>query len=294
MLSVRFALIFILWLTVGKMSAQSDHVFKMTKENGHFYVDTSVNGVRAKLMFETGVPGFMIGDAFYAAHKESLGMDVKPCNEKIRYLGGLHNVTGSAQARLRIGEAIFEGPVKIVEGNADLKLPIHLLHHAADSSRIVRMDLKNSEFRVIDRAHLQELIKDVTPLDISFNKWNMPMVNTKLSMKVEGRNISITGNFIADMGNAALLFLNKSAEEVVKWLNDSGVSMKEARDKKGKLIAEGLYADKLTICDRKYNDVSVGVHPFKSMDEYGILGLKFFTMPTIFDFSNHKMYLCKE
>ena len=29
------------------------------------------------------------------------------------------------------------------------------------------------------------------------------------------------------------------------------------------------------------------------MDEYGILGLKFFDIPTIFDFSEKKLYLCK-
>ncbi len=70
--------------------------------------------------------------------------------------------------------------------------------------------------------------------------------------------------------------------------------MKEARDKNGKVVAEGLFADKLTICGRPYNDVSVGVNKFKSLDECGFLGVKFFTMPAVFDFDQGKMYLCKE
>ncbi len=77
-------------------------------------------------------------------------------------------------------------------------------------------------------------------------------------------------------------------------LADSQVQLKEARDKNGKVVAEGLFADKLTICGRPYNDVSVGVNKFKSLDECGFLGVKFFTMPAVFDFDKGKMYLCKE
>ena len=204
-------------------------------------------------------------------------MDVKVCDEKIHYLNGLYNVTASAEARLRIGDAYFEGPVKIVEGQSDLKMPIHMLHHSADSSSIVRMDLGNSEFRVISRESMQDQTKDATAFDISFNKWGMPVVNTRLSMDVGGRQVTIKGNFI---------------EAVQAALKESGVTLQAARDKNGKVVAEGLYADRLTICGKTNSGVSVGVHTFKSLDEYGFLGLKFFTMPTVFDFSNQKMYLC--
>ena len=295
----EFVAKFLLVLFVGLLSvlpttAQTDAVFKMVKENGHFYFTSSVNGVKAKLMFESGVPGFMMGDAFYEAHKDSLKMEVKPCDEKIRYLGGLHNVKLSAShARLRIGDAIFDGPVKIVEDDESLKFPIQMLHHASDSSSIVWMNLEKSEFSVISRERLQGLAKDAKTMDLSFNKWGMPMVKTTLTVKVNGRQTSIEGNFIADMGNTALLFMNKSQTDVVQMMEDGWIVPKEARNKDGKVIAEGFYADRLTICDRKFKGISVGVFPFKSMDEYGILGLKFFNIPTIFDFSEKKLYLCK-
>ena len=276
------------------VAAQNDAVFKLTKEDGHFYFWTSVNGVRAKMMFESGVPGFMMGDAFYEAHKDSLKMDVKPCDEKIRYLGGLHNVRYSAAwARLRIGNAVFEGPVKIVEDDASLKFPIQMLHHASDSSYIIRMDLDKSEFRVISRARLQSLAKKATMMELGFNKWGMPTVRTTLTLKADGRQTSLEGNYIADMGNAGLLFINKIHPSVVKMLDDGRIELKEARNKAGKVVAEGFYADKLTICGRQFKGVTVGVSPFKSLDEYGFLGLKFFTIPTIFDFSEKKLYLCK-
>ena len=275
-------------------SAQNDAVFKLTKENGHFYFWTSVNGVRAKMMFESGVPGFMMGDAFYEAHKDSLKMDVKPCDEKIRYLGGLHNVKLSANwARIRIGRAIFEGPVKIVENDASLKFPIHMLHHASDSSNIVWINLKKSEFSVITKARLQSLVKKATMMELGFNKWGMPMVRTTLTIKADGRQTSIEGDFIADMGNAGVLFMNKIHPNVLKMLDDGRIALREARNGEGKIVAEGFNADKITVCDRNFKGVTVGVYPFKSLDEYGILGLKFFNIPTIFDFSDKKLYLCE-
>lgn len=274
--------------------AQRNPVFKMTKENGHFYLTTQINGVEGKMMFETGVPGFMIGDAFYNAHKEALNMDVQACHERIRYLGGLHNVTFTGNAKLRIGDAIFEGPVKIIENDANLKLPIHLLHHPSDSSSIVMMDLKKSKFSMLTQSQLQEIVKDGQSFPLTFNKWHMPVVNTRLSMSVGGQQLSITGNFITDMGNASLLFLNKSQEDVIRLLTDNSVKLQEARNKSGKVVSEGLLAESLVICNRKYTKVSVGVNPFKSLSECGFLGLKFFSMPTIFDFSNSRMYLLSE
>ena len=287
-------ILFVGLLSVLPMTAQTDAVFKMLKENGHFYFTSSVNGVRAKLMFESGVPGFMMGDAFYEAHKDSLKMEVKPCDEKIRYLGGIHHVKLSAShARLRIGDAIFDGPVKIVENDANLEFPIHMLHHASDSSSIVWMDLEKSTFCVLSKERLQGLVRKAKTMDMSFNKWGMPILKTTLTLKVNGRETSIEGDFIADMGNASLLFMNKSQTNVVKMMENGWIVLKEARNKEGKYIADGFYADKLTICDRKFKGVSVGVFPFKSMDEYGILGLKFFNIPTIFDFSEKKLYLCE-
>ena len=274
--------------------AQADDVFKLTKENGHFFLNTSVNGIDARLMLESGVPGLMMSDVFYEAHKESLQMEVKPCNERIRYLGRIHNIKYTGQARLRIGDAIFEGTVKIADGNHGLMIPINMLRHASDNSGIVGMDLTNSELRICERQHLARRVKDAPALDLTFNKWNMPVVSSRLEMDVDERSISLEGNFIVDMGNGSLLFLNKSQTNVVKMLNDGQVRLKEARDNNGKIVAEGLYADRLTICGRTYKGVSVGVSSFKRLDECGHLGLKFFTMPVLFDFDKGKMYLCKD
>ena len=274
--------------------AQSDPEFKLQKENGHFFLTTNVNGISAKLMLESGVPGFMMSESFYEAHKDLLNLQVVPCHEKIRYLGGVHNIKYTAHARLCIGDAVFEGTIKIADGDHALMIPINMFRNATDDSGIVRIDLSNNELRIVSRASLPSLVKDATVMDLSFNNFGMPVVNTLLSMDVNGRNVRMKGNFITDMGNGSLLFLNKSQASVERALADSQVQLKEARDMKGKVVAEGLFADKLTICGRTYSDVSVGVNKFKSLDECGFLGVKFFTMPAVFDFDKGKMYLCKK
>ena len=91
----------------------------------------------------------------------------------------------------------------------------------------------------------------------------------------------------------SLLFLNNSQPNVVKMLEDGWIELKDARTKDSKVFTEAFNADKITICDRKFRGSTVGVNPFKSMDEYGILGVKFFNIPTIFDFGDKKLYLCK-
>ena len=90
-------ILLLLFLFLGQYCmAQTEAVFKLTLEHGHFYCETTLNGAKAKLMLESGVPGLMMSEAFYEAHKDSLKMEVKESDEKIRYLGGLRHVKYTA------------------------------------------------------------------------------------------------------------------------------------------------------------------------------------------------------
>jgi hypothetical protein len=66
--------------------AQTDPIFKLIKERGHFYCETTLNGVNAKVMVETGAHALLMGGAFYEAHKDSLKLEVMESNEKIRHI----------------------------------------------------------------------------------------------------------------------------------------------------------------------------------------------------------------
>ena len=285
----------LLFLFLGQYCmAQTESVFKLTQEHGHFYCETTLNGANAKLMLESGISGLMMSEAFYEAHKDSLKLDVKESNEKIRFLSGMRHVKYTAQARLRMGDAIFEGPVKITSDDNELKIPIQMLHHTQDNSSIVMIDLGKSQFCVCSRDALQKLTRDASAWNLTCNQFGMPVVTTSLTISADGHQKTITGNFITDMGNASLLFLNKCNASVENLFSDGKIRLKDAHDKRtGKVIAQGVYAEELTICKKMFEGVSVGVSTFKSLEECGFLGLKFFTMPAVFDFDENKMYLCK-
>lgn len=287
--------VMILFLLLGQYGvAQTEAVFKLTQEQGHFFCETTLNGASAKVMVESGVPGLMMSEAFYEANKEALKMEVKECDEKIMYLGGMRHIIYSAQARLRMGGAIFEGPVKITREDDGLKMPIQMLRHPLDNSSIVRMDLGRQQFSLCSRNELQDSVKGASVFDLAYNQWGMPVVTTTLDLKADGRKARLTGKFITDMGNASLLFLNRNNTDMENLVRKGTLRLLDARDKAtGKVVAQGIYAKKLTICDRTYKDVSVGVSTFKSLEECGFLGLKFFTMPAIFDFDENKLYLCR-
>lgn len=75
-------------------------------------------------------------------------------------------------------------------------------------------------------------------------------------------------------------------------IEENKIELKEARNMQGQVVAEGIFADNLTICGRKYSEVSIGVtDKLKSTKEAGFLGVKFMTMPIILDFGEKKMYI---
>ena len=295
MKTIKVLTILVVELLLGlQLMAQTNTVFKLTKEEGHFYFKASLNGVETDIWLESGVPGLILSEAFYNEHKDSFQMEVKETKGKMRFLKGTYNIKYTAQARLRIGDAIFEGTVMVLEGDHKTMVPINMLRHQDDNSAIVKLNLPDYELSVCSREAMKDLVNKSTALDISFNHWGMPVVTTKLSMDVEQRKLNMEGNFIIDMGNGSLLFLNKNHENVANMLKYGMVNLKPAYDKKGNVVSEGLFANKLTVCGKSYKNVSVGVTSHaKALQACGYLGLKFFVMPVVFDFDNQKMYLCK-
>lgn len=273
--------------------AQEQRTFVMEKSGGHFYLNTTLNGVEARMMLESGVPGLMMSRTFYESNKDKMLLNLKPCEEKIRYSHGTYDIVFKAHGQLSVGDAAFEGTVMIADGEHELLIPFNMLRHTKDDKGAVYLDLTNNMMRVISGKELDKVSENANGMDLSFNKFGMPVVNTMLTMDVNGSHVDVTGNFIVDMGNGSLLFINKCEKKVAAMLTDGNVTLKEARDMNGNVVAEGLFADKLTICGRTFDDVSVGVRQFKSIDDCGFLGVKFFTGPVVFDFNNGRMFLCE-
>lgn len=123
----------------------------------------------------------------------------------------------------------------------------------------------------------------------------MPVIETEIDI-ISNNVIGRIGKskYILDFGNGALLFLMKGNEDVNQMIASSGIEVLTAKNKEGRIVSEGIYADSCTICDRKFEQVSIGLtDKMKGFQKFsGLIGLKFFTRPVILDFTNNRILIC--
>ena len=265
--------------------------FALVKEQGHYYFDAELNGVPVRMMLESGVPSLMIGEKMYEENKSAFNLKTKPSKGNMRFLNGTYKIKYMADGRLSLGKACYDGPIFILEGFEDGYLPVQYLKNGTDSSSIVMVDLQDKVLEVKDGSFMTKLGNDYQKLNISLREsGNMPVVDSPLTIVSKGKSVTVGGHFIVDFGNGSLLFLMKQSVSAQKIISSGVVELSEACNAQGKVVAEGMLAEKLSICDRTFDNVSVGVtDKMTTIEETGFLGLKYFTGPVIFDFTNKIM-----
>ncbi len=59
-------------------------------------------------------------------------------------------------------------------------------------------------------------------------------------------------------------------------------------------MAQGIYADQVSLFGQKYHDVSIGVtDKMQSLSHMGFLGIPFFSSPVVFDFDRGYMMVSR-
>lgn len=274
----------------------SEQVFMLEKDLGHYYFQANVNGIPTKLMIESGIPALILGENYYEQYAEALGLEVKKSDKKLRFLSKIHNIKYTSEGTLSLGNVSYDGPIFILEGNAQPCIPLQYLMNVSDSSRIVVVDLPNKVLKVKNKAFVDQLPNSYKRYQLRMKEYgNIPVVDSPLSITIDGINkINVNGSFIVDFGNASLLFLMKQNDIVQQIISNNTVKLHEAKDLQGRVVAEGFLADKLTICNKTFSTISVGVtDKLTTIKETGFLGLKYFTGPVILDFTRHVMYVEK-
>jgi hypothetical protein len=272
--------------------AQNDSLsFDLVKRNGHFYTSSTLNGVPVDIMIESGTPALMLSVDFYDKNKSTLSLDLKEASHKMRFLNQVYDIKFSGQGKLKFGNVVYDGPVFVLDGKTDVSLPIQYLKNPNDGCSIVEINLPANKLSLLSKGNLDVANYQSFPIRLK-ELGNMPVVSTELFLTIGSKNVSAMGDFIFDLGNGSLLFLMKQHEAIKTMIEENKIELKEARNMQGKVVAEGIFADNLTICGRKYSEVSIGVtDKLKSTKEAGFLGVKFMTMPIILDFGEKKMYI---
>lgn len=294
----------IVLLSCSTISAQSNKngAFTLEKENGHYYFEAKINNkVPAKLMLESGV-FVMVMDSIYAfENKEAINLDYVRTqgNEKMNFGGKIYAITHKAKGTLQLGNNMeYIGEIFILSdynNYSGIAIPIQNIRNTNDSCRLIKLDMEKQELRALSRKQFDSEFNNYTATTINYDSYmRMPAINTKLKFIKHGKDYSLSGNYLLDLGNAAFVFLMKQNQAVQEFLNGNpDIELKKAYNKKGVLVAEAITTEKASLCNRNFEKAVIAITAaLPRFTVEGSIGLKFFEgAVSIFDFDNQMFYI---
>lgn len=281
--------------------SNSDGSFALKKENGHYYFETLINEkAPAKVMLESGI-FVMVMDSLYAfENKEAINLDYTRTqgNENMNLGGKVYDITHKAKGKVQLGNNVeYCGEIFILSGYntySGIAIPIQNIYNTEDGSRIIKLDMEKLEFCSMSRKQFQSEVGDYAATAINYNSYmGMPAVKTHLDFEKDGKNYSLPGNYLLDLGNASFVFLMKQSQVVQGFLHDNqDIELKKAYNKKGVLVAEAIVTEKASLCNRGFEKQVVAItSALPKFTVEGSVGLKFFEgAVSVFDFEKQKFY----
>lgn len=268
--------------------------FKLHEGDGHYYVNSDINGTPTKIWLYTG-PGLIVDEKFFEKHKDEWKLDIKSVKGVLRNLTKNDSVMYSGRTYLHIGNAIFNGPIIVVKGHKKIIMPLQGLGIKHDKSSIVKLDLPNKRMTLITRHMLAKDSIDCSAFSLKKSqKEDLPVIQTRVAFRTNNKIIQMDGNFIINIGNANLLSLSTYNADVSRMIKDYEIELKPAWSRFRHVVSDGILADRCYIAGYIFGQNSIVVTDKFKYLEAGTIGLKFFVTPVIFDFSKKKMYIKKK
>jgi hypothetical protein len=203
-------------------------------------------------------------------------------------LNDTYDIVCRADGEISIGNALYVGPVFVLKDYEGISIPVQYLKDAVTRRSVVTIDLKN-KFLLVGQSEKKSAGKKSK---LSFDKeLGFPVIPAKIYIDSPEGKSKLKGSLIVDFGNPALLFLRKQHKSIGKAVEKNTIKLRDAYDRKGNLIAQGIYANTVSIFGNKYNDISIGVtDKMQNLSHLGFLGLPFFLSQVVFDFDRGYMY----
>ena len=277
--------------------AQSRTDFELTKVgSGHLYFETTLCGDTVSIMVETPMPGFMIGRDFYERNKDKFELDFTPAEGKKAFFlyGVTHEISHTANGVVRLDGALYDGPVFVLNDYDDFKIPIQYLKNREGNRSLVCIDIAQGKMSVL--SEYPEMA-GVTKYKLRKSKeTSAPIMSANIEIKgADGKDIQLKEDLIVDFGNPMLLFINKKHKTMKKLLKKSKVELHEGRNKEGVVIAEFFYTEARNICGKSFGEGGIITNDKGiTLQEFGLLGVPFFTTPVLFDFDQMEMITFEE
>jgi len=287
MKNLRKTIVFGIMLLCLRLSAQVSASFPLTNHGSHYYFTAAIDDVPTEIMLESGLPAFLVNEEFYEQHLKKTDLPFEPSKAKISLFHDTYNVLFRADGRIPIGDAVYEGPIWVLDDFHDMRLPIQYLKDATTNRAVVMIDLPQGCMTVgYDPANTE---KHFQKYRLSFNQMGMPTIRAKLYLNTAAGEATLKGDYVVDFGNPMLLFLMQQHKSLDKAVKRGRIKLTEAYNE-GVLVAQGIYAEKVYFCGREYSNISIGVtDKMKTFEQLGLIGLPFFSTPIIFDFDRKMM-----
>lgn len=294
---------FALALPMAGAAQAGSEEFQLKRMGSHYGFTASLNGGgETTILLESGIHVMLIDSAFAFSNKDLLGLEIVPNRDKESMnLGGhTYDITHKAKGEIRIGRDLsYKGEIFILPNYADgyeVALPIQNLRWQTDrNSRIVALDFDSKTLWMVSRKTVKRETEGFAKMKINTDTYlKMPAVRTTLSILEGGKTRTLDGNFVLDLGNAAFLFLLHQSKAVQDFrAANPDISLQQARNKKGDIVAEAVVADSCSLCGLEFGKSVVAIT--KALPRFtadGDIGLKFFDGSTvIFDFGKSLLYI---
>lgn len=268
-----------------------DHVdFPLTLIGSHFFFQAqTLQGNTLQIMLESGLPAFLVNRDFYEQNRTTIQFDSS--NSKIRLFDEMYRIAFKANGVVHVGEAIYDGPIFVLEDFEGYRMPIQYLTLPSDSSALVLVDLpqqrlsvlsRNTELPAFHRSYLLEMD----------NQLGFPVVEDSVWVQIDSSKFALPGKLVVDFGNPLMLFLFKQHPSVADAIAQGKLDLVDAYNAKGEMVAQGFFAPEMLLLGRELQEVSVGVtEKMPTLKHLGFLGIPFFDVPVLFDFHQGRMML---
>ena len=245
-------------------------------------------GEQREIMVESGIPALLIGLDFYERALAGGDLVFEPSQAKIRMLNNLYEITYKAYGELQIGQNNYCGPIFILKDyDSRISQPVQNLYDES-GHRTVSVDISNGQLSI---GKIAENTGKCYKLHLD-KKTGVPIVKAKVAISSQESKAVLKGNLIMDFGNPMLVFLVSQHRSVSKAIKNGKIIPQDARDADGNVVAQGIYAETITVCGQEYNDVSIGLTgKMTAIKDMGFLGIPFFNSAVAFDFDKGRMFV---
>ena len=263
--------------------------FDLSKRGGHYYFTATLGDKPVEIMVESGIPALLVGESIYDSCLKSHDLAFQPSKQKIRLFNNLYNIIYRTEGEIMIGGALYDGPIFILEDFNGVSIPIQYMKDSATKRKVMTVDLKEGYLLV---GQTDENLNG-RRFKLSFdNELGFPIVAASVKLTTPQGRSKLKGNLIVDFGNPMLLFLLKQHESIADVIEKGKIELKNAYNKQGELVAQGIYANSVSLFGQEYNDKSIGVtDKMPAIKQLGFLGVQFFTSPVVFDFDRGVMIM---